>query len=98
MSQSLVAEVVEVEEEEEEEVEDPLVTLMEVEEHSMQLLLTPKSWQPKASVRLSFIIHKKPDLVAQPTQFETYYYATMIRGQMGRNLSRSDLRTKLAGN
>ena len=38
----------------EEEVEDPLVTLMEVEEHSMQLLLTPKSWQPKASVRLSF--------------------------------------------
>ena len=39
---------------EEEEVEDPLVTLMEVEEHSMQLLLTPKSWQPKASVRLSF--------------------------------------------
>ena len=30
--------------------EDPLVTLMEVEEHSMQLLLTPKSWQPQASV------------------------------------------------
>ena len=31
--------------------EGPLVTLMEVEEHSMQLLLTPKSWQPQDSVR-----------------------------------------------
>ena len=40
----------------------------------------------------------QPDMVAQHTQFETYYYATMIRDQMGRNLSRSDLRTKLAGN
>ena len=40
-----------VKEEMKEEKEDPLVTLMEVEEHSMQLLLTPKSWQPQASVR-----------------------------------------------